>query len=58
MSAFVDAITRAREGLAEHAADVPSAVLAARLASLRRDGLAAFEHAARPGVRKILLRPE
>ena len=48
MSAFVDSITRARAGLAERAADVPSAELASRLSSLRSDGLAAFDERGLP----------
>ena len=48
MSAFVDSITRARAGLAERAADVPSTELATRLSSLRSDGLAAFDERGLP----------
>ncbi|MCR9094669.1 MAG: Fe-S cluster assembly protein SufD [bacterium] len=48
MSAFVDSINRARAGLAERAADVPSPELASRLSSLRSDGLAAFDERGLP----------
>ena len=48
MSAFVDAVSRARAGLSERAADVPSPALASRLDALRSDGLAAFDERGLP----------
>lgn len=48
MSAFVDSITRVRAELPECAADVSSTRLASRLASLRSEGLAAFDERGLP----------
>ncbi len=48
MSAFVDAVDRARAALTERAVDVPSPTLASRLAALRSEGLAAFDERGLP----------
>ncbi len=51
MSAFVDAIARAREGLSERALETPSATLSTRLVTLRNEGLAAFDEQGLPNRR-------